>query len=155
MTFLEGCCHVSFLREAFLPAHELDKKRPQGLPMLAAKHVNLQFQLGVQRARSSAASADLGASASNRSRPAWAHRGCARSGQAGGRASTCSAESRMGRFEPNAWADAWRSLTSEWRQDYGSRANMFRVGAETPLDAYIDKLETAPINLGPWGMGVP
>ena len=32
---------------------------------------------------------------------------------------------------------------------------MFRVGAKTPLDAYIDKLETAPLSLGPWGMGVP
>ena len=32
---------------------------------------------------------------------------------------------------------------------------MFKVGAETPLEAYIDKLETASINMGPWGMGVP
>ncbi len=56
-------------------------KRPQGLPMLAAKHANLQFQLGVQRARSSA---DLGASASNRSRPAWAQKGCTSSGRGSG-----------------------------------------------------------------------
>ena len=61
----------------------------------------------------------------------------------------------MGRLEPNWWADAWRSLTGERRQDYVSRAIVFKVSAETPLDAYIDKLETAPVNLGPWGMGVP
>ena len=112
MTFLEGCCHVNLLRKTFLPAHELGKQKPQGLPLLAAEHVNLQFQLGVQRARSSA---DLGASASNRSRPAWAQKGCTRSGR--GRASTCSAESRMGRFGPNAWAASWRSLSSEGRRD--------------------------------------
>ncbi len=32
---------------------------------------------------------------------------------------------------------------------------MFNVGAETPLEAYIDKLETASISMGPWGMGLP
>ena len=60
-----------------------------------------------------------------------------------------------GRFELHACADAWRSLTVGRRRDYASRAILFRVGAETPLDAYIDKLETVPINLGRWGIGVP
>ncbi len=32
---------------------------------------------------------------------------------------------------------------------------MFKVGAWTQLEACIDKLETASVNLGPWGMGVP
>ena len=39
--------------------------------------------------------------------------------------------------------------------DYASRATKFKACAETPLEAYIDKLETASINMGPWGMGVP
>ena len=61
----------------------------------------------------------------------------------------------VGSFDPNAWAAPWKSLSSEGRQGYVSMATMLKVGAETPLDAHIDKLETASINLGPWGMGVP